>query len=107
MTNKDMVEFFEALKLLGKEKGIDVEYLIERIQAAIVVAVKKDFGGKDNIIVVMDPETNSFSVALRKTVVEEVEDPDLELTLEQAQQYNKRAKIGKVLDIKLETKKFG
>lgn len=107
MTNKDMVEFFEALKLLGKEKGIDVDYLIERIQAAIVVAVKKDFGGKDNIIVVMDPETNSFSVALRKTVVEEVEDPDLELTLEQAQQYNKRAKIGKVIDIKLETKQFG
>ena len=51
MTNKETVEFFEALKLLAKEKGIDPEYLIERIQAAIVVAVKKDFGGKENIIV--------------------------------------------------------
>ena len=44
MTNKEITEFFEALKLLAKEKGIDPEYLIERIQAAIVVAVKKDFG---------------------------------------------------------------
>ena len=107
MTNKDIVEFFEALKLLAKEKGIEVEYLLDRIQAAIIVAVKKDFGGKDNIIVVMNPETHEFYVALRKTVVEEVEDPDEQLTLDQAKQYDKRAKIGKVIDIKLEPKQFG
>ncbi len=107
MTNKEITEFFEALKLLAKEKGIDPEYLIERIQAAIVVAVKKDFGGKENIIVTMNPETSEFSVSLRKTVVEEVEDPDLELTLDQAKQYDKRAKLGKVIDIKLKTKEFG
>ena len=53
MTNKEIVEFFEALKMLAKEKGIDVEYLLERIRAAIVVAVKKDFGGKENSIVVI------------------------------------------------------
>ena len=74
MTNKDIAEFFDALKGLCKEKGIDVNYLMEKIQAAIVVAVKKDFGGKENIFVVMDPETNEFSVTIRKTVVEEVED---------------------------------
>ncbi len=107
MTNKEIVEFFEALRLLAKEKGIEPEYLIERIQAAIVVAVRKDFGGKENIIVAMNPETSEFSVSIRKTVVEEVEDPDLELTLEQAQRYDKRAKIGKVIDIKLKTKDFG
>ena len=107
MTNKEITEFFEALKLLAKEKGIDPEYLIERIQAAIVVAVKKDFGGKENIFVTMNPETSEFGVSLRKTVVEEVEDPDLELTLDQAKQYDKRAKLGKVIDIKLKTKEFG
>ncbi len=107
MTNKEITEFFEALKLLAKEKGIEPDYLIERIQAAIVVAVKKDFGGKENIIVTMNPETSEFCVSLRKTVVEEVEDPDLELTLDQAKQYDKRAKLGKVIDIKLKTKEFG
>ena len=39
-------EFFEALRLLEKEKGIDGAYLLEKIQAAIVLAVKKDYGGK-------------------------------------------------------------
>ena len=107
MTNKDIAEFFEALKLLAKEKGIDVDYLLERISNAIVVAVKKDFGGKDNIFVVMNPETNEFSVTIRKAVVEEVTDPDEELTLDQALQYTKRAKIGKTIDIKLDPKRFG
>ena len=36
MTNKEIVEFFEALKMLAKEKGIDADYLMERIRAAIV-----------------------------------------------------------------------
>ena len=107
MTNKDIAEFFEALKLLAKEKGIDVEYLLDRISNAIVVAVKKDFGGKENIFVVMNPETNEFSVTIRKAVVEEVTDPDEELTLDQALQYTKRAKIGKTIDIKLDPKRFG
>ncbi len=107
MTNKDIVEFFDALKGLCKEKGIDINYLMEKIQAAIIVAVKKDFGGNENIFVVMDPEQNEFSVTIRKTVVEEVENPDEEMTLEQAHQYNKRAKLGGTVNIKLETKQFG
>ena len=94
--------------MLAKEKGIDAEYLMERIRAAILVAVKKDFGGDDsNIIVNMNTETNEFSVVIRKEVVEEVENPDLQLTLDQALQYTKRAKIGKTIDIKLEPKRFG
>ena len=100
-------EFFEALQLLVKEKGIDGEYLLEKIRAAIVLAVKKDYGGKENIFVVMDPATGEFSVSLRKTVVEEVEDPDEQLLPEEAVKYKKTAKVGDVIDIKLETKQFG
>ena len=51
----DNAEFFEALKLLQKEKGIEGDYLLEKIRAAIVIAVKRDFGGKENINVIMDP----------------------------------------------------
>jgi len=107
MTNKDIVEFYDALKLLAKEKGIDVDYLLEKIENAIVVAVKKDFGGKENILVTMNAETNEFSVVIQKTVVEEVKDPDVEMTLDQALQVTKRAKLGGVVNIKLETKQFG
>ena len=108
MTSKETAEFFEALKGLAREKGIDADYLLERIRAAIIVAVKKDYGGTDeNIVAVMNPETGEFSVVIRKTVVEEVENPDTEIMLEQAQKYDKRAKIGKTVDLKLEPKQFG
>lgn len=107
MTNKDIAEFFEALRLLAKEKGLDMDYLTEKIEAAIVVAVKKDFGGKDNIIVTMDPDKGEFSVSLRKTVVDEVVDPDEEILLDRALCYDKTAAVGKVVDIKLDTKEFG
>ena len=107
MTNKDMVEFFEALKGLAKEKGIDPEYLMERIKAAIVVAVKKDYGGDENISVIMDPDNSEFSVSIRKTVVDEVADPNLEMTPEQAQRYDPHAMVGKEVEIKLDTKEFG
>ena len=107
MTNKDIAEFFEALRLLAKEKGLDMDYLTEKIEAAIVVAVKKDFGGKDNIIVTMDPDKGEFSVSLRKTVVDEVVDPDEEILLDRALCYDKTAAVGKVIDIKLDTKEFG
>ena len=100
-------EFFDALKLLEKEKGIPGDYLLEKIKAAIVIAVKRDFGGKENIDVIMDPATGEFDVSLRKTVVEEVLDPDEEMLQEEAVKYKKSAKVGDVVEIHLETKQFG
>ncbi len=100
-------EFFEALKLLEKEKGIPADYLLEKIRAAIIIAVKRDFGGKENISVIMDPATNEFEVSLRKTVVDEVEDPDEEMTIDEAHRYSKKAVVGDVVAIQLETKQFG
>jgi N utilization substance protein A len=100
-------EFFEALKLLEKEKGISGEYLLDKIRAAIIIAVKRDFGGKDNISVIMDPVSNEFTVSMRKTVVEEIVDPDEEILPDEAIKHSKRATIGDVVEIKLETKQFG
>ena len=100
-------EFFEALKLLEKEKGIDGAYLLEKIQAAIVLAVKKDFGGKENILVKTDPVTGEFAVSLFKRVVDEIEDPDEEMLPEEAVKYQKTAKVGDTVEIKLETRQFG
>ena len=100
-------EFFEALKLLEKEKGITGDYLLEKIRAAIIIAVKRDFGGKENIAVIMDPATNEFSVSLFKRIVEEVEDPDEEMLPEEAAKYTKKPLVGETVEIKLETKQFG
>ena len=100
-------EFFEALKLLEKEKGITGDYLLEKIRAAIIIAVKRDFGGKENIAVIMDPATNEFSVSLFKRIVEEVEDPAEEMLPEEAAKYTKKPLVGETVEIKLETKQFG
>ena len=100
-------EFFTALSLLEKEKGIPAEYLIEKIKNAIIIAVKKDYGGKDNIDVEMEPDTNHFAVLLKKTVVREVEDPDIEMLKEEAVKYKKAPKFDDIISIPLETKQFG
>ena len=100
-------EFFEALAMLEKEKGISVEYLCEKIENAIAIAIRRDYVGTEDVKVIIDPDTNTFDVAIRKTVVDEVEDPMNQILLEKAVKYNKKAQLGDVVDIPLETKEFG
>ncbi len=100
-------EFFEALTLLEKERGISADYLLEKIQNAIIIAVKRDYGESDNIHVDIDPEKQTFKVYLTKEVVEEVEDPQTQMSLEEALTYRSRAKVGSEIEIPLKTKEFG
>ena len=100
-------EFFEAVKLLEQEKGIPAEYLYEKIATAIITAAKHDYNGKDIVHCDIDVEKQKIKVYIRKNVVEEIEDPDTDLTLEQAQAIRKSAKIGKTVDIPIKTKDFG
>lgn len=103
MNNK---ELFEALALLEKEKGIPVDYMIEQIKRAIVVACKNLYGN-ENIDITMDAEKNTFNVKMIKTVVEEIEDEANEILLEDAKQISKRAAVGKEIGIPLDPRKFG
>ena len=101
-------EFFEALAMLEKERGLPADYLLEKIKNAIVIAVKKDYEVEDeNVSVVIEPDQGKFSVSLLKTVVEEVEDPATEISLEEAQQKKKSCKAGDEYAIPLKTKDFG
>lgn len=99
-------EFFEALSLLEKEKGIPKEYLVEKIKTAILNAIKRDFGTEDGVVEI-DPLTYSFKVAIKKTVVSEVVDPRTEISLNEAAKYKSGATEGMVIEIPLETKQFG
>ncbi len=100
-------EFFEAVEALEKEKGIPAEYLYEKIQAAIIVAVKKDYNGKDVISCEINPEKKEMRVELHKIVADPVEDPDMEFSLEEAREYKADAVVGETILIPLETKDFG
>ena len=57
----------------GKEKGISVEYLCEKIENAIAIAIRRDYIGTEDVKVIIDPENRTFDVAIRKLVVEEVD----------------------------------
>ena len=97
-------EFFEALKLLSKEKRIQMDALCEGIQKAIVTAVKRDFNNKDIVFCEIDPEKQEMKVYVRKNVVSEISDPDCDLLPEQAQQYKSGAVPGDIVEIPLETR---
>ena len=101
-------EFFEALAMLEAERGLSAEYLLEKIKNAIVIAVKKDYDVEDdNVAVEIDPETGKFNVNLLKHIVEEVENPNTEISLEDAQAKKKTSKLGTDFVIPLKTKDFG
>ena len=100
-------EFFDALQLLEREKGIKVDYLVEKITNAIIIAVKKDYEVADNVTVVIDPENGRFSVSITKMVVDIVEVPETEILLDEALAYDPAAKIGFPCVMHLDTKKFG
>ncbi len=97
-------EFFEAVKLLGKEKGISEDLLFEGIQRAIVTAVKRDYNNKDIVFCEIDKDKKDMRVFVRKNVVSEIVDPDEDLLPEQAQRFKKNAMPGDIIEIELETK---
>ncbi len=100
-------EFFEALAMLEKEKGIRMEYLLEKIKNAIAIAIKRDNEGSQDSIVEIDPDTGRFYVAFRKNVVEDVEDPANEISIESARRIDKNAIVGGIIEIPQETRQFG
>ena len=103
-------EFFEALSMLEHERGITAEYLIEKIKAAIVIAVKKNYEVEDdNVMVEIDPATGKFNVALLQNVVadEDWYDEHAEIGLTEAQKLRKSYEIGDRVVTPLKTKDFG
>ena len=101
-------EFFEALAALEKERGLPEDYLVEKIKAAIVIAVKKDYEVEDdNVVVDIDPEIGAFRASLLRDIVEEVENPHTQVSLEDAQKVRKSYKVGQRMVTPLKTKEFG
>ena len=100
-------EFFEALALMEKEKGIAAEYLAEKVATAITTSVRRDYGGKEIVFCDIDVAERTFQVYVRKNVVAEIEDPDTDILKEQAAKIRKGAKVGDTVDIQLDTSQFG
>ena len=100
-------ELMEALTILEKEKNISRETMLEAIENSLVSACKNHFGTSDNIKVIMNKETCDYAVFAEKQVVEEVTDPVLEISLEDAEKIDSSLQIGDVAQVKVESKSFG
>lgn len=100
-------ELFDALDALEKEKGIPKDYMIEKVEAGLLTAYKKENNNETNVRIAMDPEKRTMKMYRQMTVVEEVEDPQCQITLEQAREKSKRAKIGDVQEFEFKPKNFG
>ncbi len=104
MVNKD---FFAALADLEKEKGIPQEVFLEALGNALASACKKQTQGPvGEVEVKLNPEKGTIEFFTVKTVVEEVADRDSELTLEEAREIKKTAKVGDKLTEKFMPKDF-
>jgi len=77
-------ELMEALTILEKEKNISKDVMMDAIENSLISACKNHFGTSDNIKVIMDRDTCDYAVYAEKNVVEEVEDPALEISLGKA-----------------------
>ncbi len=101
-------DFFNALDLLEKEKGIPKEYMIAKIESALANACRRELGATTVIRVQLDFAKNDFKVFQRREVVAdgEVEDPKCQISLSEAKALSRRNKLGGFVETKLDTKNF-
>ena len=104
---KENKELKEALELLEKEKDISKETLLEAIENSLIQACKTHFGKADNVKAVVNRETYNFSVFAEREVVEQVEDPALQISEEDAREIDPHLNIGDIARVEIKSKEFG
>ena len=100
-------ELLDALTILEKEKNISKETLLEAIENSLLTACKNHFGKADNVKVVIDPDTCEYHYYQEKTVVETVEDPIEQISLQNAQMINGKYTLGDIVQVEVKSKEFG
>ncbi len=100
-------EMLEAFATLEKTKGIKQDVIVEAIKAALVAAYKKNYNQATNVIVEFDERRGDFKLMTEKTVVEEVHDERLEISLKDALTINKAYELGDKIRFEVAPKNFG
>ena len=104
MINKD---FFQALEDLEAEKKINKETFISTLETALTSAYKKMYGEAKSAKVKLNPEKATIKIYSYKTVVDEVQDSDKEISLSEARLIKKSYKVGDIVQTEESTKDFG
>ena len=100
-------ELMEALEAVEREHNISKDVLLDAIENSLITACRNNYGRADNIRVEMNRETGDFAVIAEKEVVETVEDPMLQISEAEARMRDPKARIGDVVRLPIDSKKFG
>ncbi len=100
-------ELFDAMNYLEKEKGIDKNLLLEALEAALISAYKKNFNSATNVRVDINEEEGNMKVFARKTIVDEVMDPQQEISIEEAKEVNPNYGLEDVIELEVTPMDFG
>ncbi len=106
-THTPEVNINEVLRQVAHEKDIDLDKWIVALEDAVASAAKKQHHIKEPVRSYMDRETGQFSAFLYRQVVEEVEDPQAEWTLEEAREHKEDAELGEEIEIPISTEGLG
>ena len=100
-------EIFAALAMLEKERGIPQNFMMGKIIQALTTAYKRDHDGVENVIVDVDEEKHDLRMYVQKEIVEEVENPGTEISLEEARKLSAKNELGGVVNLPVENVEFG
>jgi len=101
------IGLLEALDQLEEEKGISKEEVFQILEKALMSAYRKNFGSSRNVEVKIDRNTGSIKLYQILEVVENVENPALQISLEEAKKIDPEAQIGSIVKRELNARKFG
>lgn len=100
-------EILDALSAITREKSVDRALLVETLEMGLASAVRKKYGATAEVEVTFSNDTGGIEMALKKTVVETIEDPATQLTVEEARAHRPSAKVGDTLTFPLSIREFG
>ncbi|MFQ5510054.1 MAG: NusA N-terminal domain-containing protein, partial [Leptospirillia bacterium] len=100
-------ELVSAIEQISREKGIEQAKIIEAVETAIETAARKRYPDDGNIQVSLDQESGAVEIVSFKAVVEDVEDPTLEISLSDAAEADPDAELGDEVGFLLEMDGFG
>jgi transcription termination/antitermination protein NusA len=99
-------EMAEAIRQLINEKGISEDLIVKTVEDALMAAYKKKYGTNENAVVRFKDDYEGVDVYAKKTIVEEVDDPVLEISLEEAAEMAEGAEIGDILELPVDPHEF-
>lgn len=100
-------QLMHHIEMIGREKGISTDKIIEALEEALANAAKKNFRSNENLQAFFNRETGEIEIYAYKTVVEQVESEDLEISIDEARELIEEAEVGDTLGIQKDIQDLG